>query len=134
MTENNTTGQIEPAEICYNALNETVACVSESASIFDDIEVILLSIGVLLGIAAWAKQKYASMMADGKITLDELTDSIGEAKEKAAEAEEAIKDIETTLESHNVTELKAMLKEAGLSVKGKKADLIARLEAHKGGE
>ena len=124
MTENNTT-----IEECV------IDCVeAASSSLFDDIEVILLSIGVLLGIAAWAKQKYASMMADGKITLDELIDSVGEAKEKAAEAEEAIEDIEKTLESHNVAELKAMLKEAGLSVKGKKADLIARLKAHKGEE
>ena len=124
MLENNTT-----IEECV------VDCVeAASSSLFDDIEVILMAIGVLLGITVWAKQKYASMMADGSISLDELVDSVGEAKEKAAEAEEAIKDIEKTLQSHNVTELKAMLKEAGLSVSGKKADLIARLEAHRNGE
>ena len=39
-----------------------------------------------------------------------------------------------TLDSHNVAELKAMLKEAGLSVSGKKADLVARLEAYKEGQ
>lgn len=127
MQGNNTT-----VEQCLDALNETVACASESSSIFDDIEVILLSIGILLGVAAWAKHKYASMQADGKITLDEVIDSVGEAREKAEEAEEALKAIEDTLNSHNVTELKAMLKEAGLSVKGKKADLVARLAAHKG--
>lgn len=127
MQGNNTT-----TEQCLNALNETVACVSESSSIFDDIEVILLSIGILLGIAAWAKQKYASMMADGKITLDEVIDSVDETREKAEEAEAALKAIEDTLNSHNVAELKVMLKEAGLSIKGKKADLVARLAAHKG--
>ena len=67
MSENNTT-----AEICYNALNETIECVAESSSILDDIEVILLAIAALLGIAAWAKQKYAKMMEDGEITLDEV--------------------------------------------------------------
>lgn len=130
MQENNTT-----TEQCLNALNETVACVSESSSIFDDIEVILLSVAVLLGIAAWAKQKYASLMADGKITLDEVIDSVDETREKAEEAEAALKAIEETLnDSHTVAELKVMLSDAGLSIKGKKADLVARLAAHKSGE
>lgn len=127
---NNTT-----AETCLNALNETIDCIPlETSSLFDDIEVILLAVAALLGIAAWARQKYLSMMADGKITLDEIIDSVGEAKVKAAEAEAEIEKIEKTLASHNVSELKAMLKEAGLSVKGKKADLVARLEAHMDGE
>ena len=127
--ENNTT-----AEVCYNALNETIECVAESSSILDDIEVILLAVAALLGIAAWAKQKYAKMMEDGEITLDEVIDSMGEVKEKVAEAKEEVEKIEKTLDSHNVAELKAMLKEAGLSVSGKKADLVARLEAYKDGE
>ena len=71
-------------------------------------------------------------MEDGEITIDELIDSIGDAKKKAVEAEEAIESIEKTLDSHNVKELKAMLKEAGLSVSGKKADLVARLEEYRG--
>ena len=129
MSENNTT-----AEICYNALNETIECVAESSSILDDIEVILLAIAALLGIAAWAKQKYTKMMEDGEITLDEVIDSMGEVKEKVAEAKEEVEKIEKTLDSHNVAELKAMLREAGLSVSGKKADLVARLEAYKDGE
>ena len=127
--ENNTT-----AEVCYNALNETIECVAESSSILDDIEVILLAVAALLGRAAWAKQKYAKMMEDGEITLDEVIDSMGEVKEKVAEAKEEVEKIEKTLDSHNVAELKAMLKEAGLSVSGKKADLVARLEAYKDGE
>ena len=127
--ENNTT-----AEVCYNALNETIECVAESSSILDDIEVILLAIAALLGIAAWAKQKYAKMMEDGEITLDEVIDSMGEVKEKVAEAKEEVEKIEKPLDSHNVAELKAMLREAGLSVSGKKADLVARLEAYKDGE
>lgn len=127
--ENNTT-----AEVCYNALNETIECVAESSSILDDIEVILLAVAALLGIAAWAKQKYAKMMEDGEITLDEVIDSMGEVKEKVAEAKEEVEKIEKTLDSHNVAELKAMLKKAGLSVSGKKADLVARLEAYKDGE
>jgi len=125
---NNTT-----AETCLNALNETIDCIPiESSSLFDDIEIVLLAVAALLGIAAWGIKKYKTLNADGKITLDELIDSIGEVKEKAAEAKEEVEKIEKTLDSHNVSELKEMLKEAGLSVKGKKADLVARLEAHMG--
>ena len=125
---NNTT-----AETCINALNETIDCLPiESSSLFDDIEIVLLAVAALLGIAAWGIKKYKTLNADGKITLDEIIDSISEVKEKAAEAKEEIEKIEKTLDSHNVSELKEMLKEAGLSVKGKKADLVARLEAHMG--
>ena len=77
-------------------------------------------------------KKYLVLNTDGKITLDELLDSVDEVKEKAEEAKEEIEKIEKTLDSHNVAELKEKLKEAGLSVKGKKADLVARLEAHMG--
>ena len=126
MQGNNTT-TVE--DVCRNALNETVACVSESSSLLDDIEIMLVAVAALLGIAAWAMKKYQTLHADGKITLDEVIDSMGEVKEKAAEAKAELRTIEQTLESRNVAELKAMLKEKGLAVSGKKADLIARLEA-----
>lgn len=122
MTENNTT------------IEECIAdCIeAASSSIFDDIEIILVAVAALLGIGAWAYKKYKILNADGKITLDEVIDSMSEVKEKVAEAKKEVKKIEKTLDSHNVAELKAKLKEAGLSVKGKKADLVARLEAHMG--
>lgn len=130
MSGNNTT-----AETCINALNETIDCIPlDSSSLLDDIEVILLAVAALLGILAWGMKKYKTLNADGKITLDEVIDSMGEVKEKVAEAKEEIEKIEDTLDSHNVAELKAMLKEAGLSVSGKKADLVARLKAHKEGQ
>tara|TARA_R100000700_G_C3179409_1_gene155822 strand:- start:5417 stop:5818 length:402 start_codon:yes stop_codon:yes gene_type:complete len=129
MQGNNTT-VVE--DICRNALNETVACVSESSSLLDDIEVVLVAVAALLGIAAWAMKKYKELSADGSITLDEVIDSMGEVKEKAAEAKAELRTIEDTLESRNVAELKVILKEKGLAVSGKKADLIARIEANMG--
>ena len=123
MQENNTT-----------IIDDCLDCVKESSSLLDDIEVLLVAVAALLGIAAWAYKKYQELNADGKITLDEVIDSMGEVKEKAAEAKAELKTIEDTLESRNVAELKAMLKEKGLAVSGKKADLIARLEASMGDE
>lgn len=127
---NNTT-----AETCLNALNETIDCIPmETSSLFDDIEVLLLAVVALIGIGSLLYKKYLAISADGKITLDELLDSVDDVKEAVEDAEEEIEKIEKTLASHNVSELKAKLKEAGLSVKGKKADLVARLEAHMDGE
>jgi hypothetical protein len=128
MQENNTTVE----EACKNALNETIACISGSSSLLDDIEVILIAILALLGIAAWAMNKYRTLNADGNITLDEIIDSMDEVKEKAAEAKAALETIEETLQSKNVVELKTMLRERGLAVSGRKADLVARLKASMG--
>jgi len=113
-------------------IEDCLDCVSESSSLLDDIEVLLVAGAALLGIAVWALKKYKTLNADGKITLDEIVDSIDDVKEKAAEAKAELKTIEETLDSKNVAELKAMLKEKGLAVNGKKADLIARLEASMG--
>ena len=110
-------------------IEDCLDCVSESSSLLDDIEVLLVAVAALLALAVWARNKYLALNADGKITLDEVIDSMGEVKEKVAEAKAEIKTIEDTLESRNVAELKAMLKEKGLAVSGKKADLIARLKA-----
>ena len=110
-------------------IEDCLDCVSDSSSLLDDIEMILVAVAALLAIGAWAYKKYKELNADGKITLDEIIDSMDEVKEKAEEAKAELKTIEDTLESRNVAELRAMLKEKGLAVSGKKADLIARLKA-----
>lgn len=125
MSGNNTT-----VETCLNALNETIDCIPlDSSSLLDDIEVLLLAVVALAGIAVWGYKKFLALNADGKITLDELLDSVDDVKEKVIEAKAELKTIDETLESRNVAELKEMLKEKGLAVSGKKADLVARLKA-----
>ena len=119
MSENNTT------------IADCVAdCVEASSGLLDDIEMVLVAGGALLALAAWGYQKYKSMMADGKITLDELLEAVDETKDKLEEAEEHLEVLEKAYDKYNVAELKAMLKEKGLPVGGKKADLIARLESN----
>ena len=90
-------------EIKMQANNTTIIedcldCVSESSSLLDDIEVLLVAGAALLGIAVWALKKYKTLNADGKITLDEIVDSIDDVKEKAAEAKAELKTIEETLD------------------------------------
>lgn len=113
-------------------IDDCLDCVSESSSLLDDVEVVLVALAALAGIAVWAYKKYQTLNADGKITLDEIIDSMDEVKEKTAEAKAELKTIDETLESRNVAELKEMLKEKGLAVSGKKADLVARLKASMG--
>ena len=105
-----------------------VDCVESSSGLLDDIEMVLVAGGALLALGAWGYKKYKSMMADGKITLDELLEAVDETKDKLEEAEEHLEVLEKAYDKYNVAELKAMLKEKGLPVGGKKADLIARLE------
>jgi len=125
MSGNNTT-----TETCLNALNETIDCIPlDSSSLLGDIEVILLALVGLAGIGVWLYKKFLVLNADGKITLDEIIDNVDEVKEKLVEAKAELKTLDETLESRNVAELKAMLKEKGLAVSGKKSDLIARLKA-----
>jgi len=113
-------------------IDDCLDCVSESSSLLDDVEIVLVALAALAGIAVWAYKKYQTLNADGKITLDEIIDSMDEVKEKTAEAKAELKTIDETLESRNVAELKEMLKEKGLAVSGKKADLVARLKASMG--
>ena len=105
-----------------------VDCVESSSGLLDDIEMGLVAGGALLALGAWGYKKYKSMMADGKITLDELLEAVDETKDKLEEAEEHLEVLEKAYDKYNVAELKAMLKEKGLPVSGNKADLVARLE------
>ena len=117
MSENNTT------------VADCVAdCVEASSGLLGDIEMVLVAGGALLALAAWGYQKYKAITADGKITLEELLDVVDEAEDKLEEAEEHLEVLEKAYDKYNVAELKAMLKEKGLPVGGKKADLVARLE------
>lgn len=130
MSVNKMSGNNTTAETCLNALNETIDCIPlDSSSLLGDIEVILLALVGLAGIGVWLYKKFLVLNADGKITLDEIIDNVDDVKEKLVEAKAELKTLDETLESRNVAELKRMLKEKGLAVSGKKADLIARLKA-----
>jgi len=130
MSVNKMSGNNTTTETCLNALNETIDCIPlDSSSLLGDIEVILLALVGLAGIGVWLYKKFLVLNADGKITLDEIIDNVDEVKEKLVEAKAELKTLDETLESRNVAELKAMLKEKGLAVSGKKSDLIARLKA-----
>ena len=109
-------------------VDDCLDCISESSSMLDDIEIILVAGAALVGIAVWALKKYKTVMADGELTIDEILSSLNEAEDKIEEAEEQIEVLTDAYDKYKVTELRVMLKEKGLSTKGNKAELIARLE------
>ena len=81
-----------------NSTNETVMecvidCVSEGSSLLDEIEIILVGLVALVGIAAWGYRKYKVMMADGSISLDEIVGSMDDIKDKVKEAEEVVEEV-----------------------------------------
>ena len=50
-----------------------------------DIEVIAGLAVLGIGVAVWGVKKYQSLMADGKITLDEIIDTVDDVADKAKE-------------------------------------------------
>tara|TARA_R110000824_G_scaffold247765_4_gene436841 strand:- start:536 stop:934 length:399 start_codon:yes stop_codon:yes gene_type:complete len=131
MQNNSTNETIEEdvlANLCKDAMNETIDCVVDASSIFDDISIVIGALGILAAIGVWAYKKYQVLNADGKITLDEILDVLDEVEDKAKEVKEQIEVLDKTLDKYKVTELRVMLKEKGLVTKGTKSELIARLE------
>ena len=45
-----------------------------------------------IGVAVWAIKKYQTVMADGKVTLDELIDTVKEGEEKVKETAEVVEE------------------------------------------
>tara|TARA_R100000808_G_C2106833_1_gene122161 strand:+ start:346 stop:540 length:195 start_codon:yes stop_codon:yes gene_type:complete len=50
-----------------------------------DIEVVAGLAVLGIGVAVWGVKKYRAVMADGKITLDELIDTVDDVADKAKE-------------------------------------------------
>lgn len=59
-----------------------------------DIETILIiTAAVAIPTALWLKERYARLMADGKITLDEVIDEVKALGDKAEEVKEQVEEI-----------------------------------------
>ena len=58
-----------------------------------DIEMIAGLAVLGIGVAVWGVKKYQALMADGKITLDEIIDTTEDVADKAKETKEEVKEI-----------------------------------------
>ena len=82
---------------------------------------------ILIGVLLWGLKKYQTMNADGKFTLDEIVDAIGEGAEVGGSALVEIQKITAEMEAKKKAELVNLCKEKGLPTTGTKAELVARL-------
>ena len=58
-----------------------------------DIEMIAGLAVLGIGVAVWGVKKYQAVMADGKITLDEIIDTVDDVADKAKETKEEVDEI-----------------------------------------
>lgn len=84
---------------------------------------IVLYICIAAGLGLGAYKYYKKLMADGKITLDEVLDLVDDVKD-------AVEDLPSLsqIKKMKKDELISLCKDNGLEVSGTKADLISRLE------
>jgi hypothetical protein len=91
-----------------------------------DIEMIILLAAIAVGLGLAGYKAYKKLMADGKITLDEVIDLAGDLKELVDKLPSP-----SVMKKMKKDELIALANENGLAVDGTKADLISRLEEAK---
>ena len=58
-----------------------------------NIETIAALVVLGIGVVVWGVKKYQSLMADDKITLDEIIDTTEDVADKAKETKEEVKEI-----------------------------------------
>ena len=94
-----------------------------------ELELWIAVLAAVLGLTVWGLKKYQKIMADGKVSLDEIIDTLTESESKIDDEKivEAVEDLTTAMDAKKKAELMEMCKEKGLSTSGTKAELIARL-------
>jgi len=91
-----------------------------------DIEMIILLAAIAVGLGLAGYKTYKKLMADGKITLDEVLELAEDLKDLAEKLPSL-----TVMSRMKKGELMALANENGLAVDGTRADLISRMEEAK---
>ena len=91
-----------------------------------DIEMIILLAAIAVGLGLAGYKTYKKLMADGKITLDEVLELAEDLKDLA----EKLPSI-SSMSRMKKGELIALANENGLAVDGTRADLISRIKEAK---
>jgi molybdenum cofactor biosynthesis enzyme len=92
-----------------------------------DLELWIAVLAAVLGLTVWGLKKYQTIMADGKVSLDEIIDTLTESESKIDDVVDAVEDLTAAMDAKKKAELVEMCKEKGLPTSGTKADLISRL-------
>ena len=91
-----------------------------------DTEMIILLAAIAVGLGLAGYKAYKKLMADGKITLDEVMELADDLKELVDKLPSP-----SAMKKMKKDELIALANDNGLAVDGTKADLISRLEEAK---
>tara|TARA_R110000822_G_scaffold27401_14_gene81870 strand:- start:508 stop:813 length:306 start_codon:yes stop_codon:yes gene_type:complete len=91
-----------------------------------DTEMIILLAAIAVGLGLAGYKAYKKLMADGKITLDEVIDLAEDIKDLAEKLPSL-----TVMSRMKKGELMALANENGLAVDGTRADLISRIKEAK---
>tara|TARA_R110002167_G_scaffold198873_1_gene402028 strand:+ start:129 stop:437 length:309 start_codon:yes stop_codon:yes gene_type:complete len=91
-----------------------------------DIEMIILLAAIAVGLGLAGYKTYKKLMADGKITLDEVLELAEDLKDLAEKLPSL-----TVMSRMKKGELMALANDNGLAVDGTRADLISRMEEAK---
>tara|TARA_R110001606_G_scaffold22503_5_gene77210 strand:- start:384 stop:692 length:309 start_codon:yes stop_codon:yes gene_type:complete len=94
--------------------------------IYMDTEMIILLAAIAVGLGLAAYKTYKKLMADGKITLDEVMDLAEDLKDLT----EKLPSI-SSMSRMKKGELMALANDNGLAVDGTRADLISRMKEAK---
>tara|TARA_R110002020_G_scaffold158126_9_gene341173 strand:- start:603 stop:938 length:336 start_codon:yes stop_codon:yes gene_type:complete len=92
-----------------------------------EMELWIVALAAILGLVVWGLKKYKTIMADGKISLDEVIDTLTESESKIDDVADAVEDVVDGMEAKKKAELVELCKAKGLPTSGTKAELIARL-------
>jgi molybdenum cofactor biosynthesis enzyme len=92
-----------------------------------ELELWIAVLVAVLGLTVWGLKKYQKIMADGKVSLDEIIDTLTESESKIDDVVEAVDEVTSAMDAKKKAELIEMCKEKGLSTSGTKAELVARL-------
>ena len=92
-----------------------------------EMELWIAALAATLALVVWGLKKYKTIMADGKISLDEVIDTLTESESKIDDVADAVESVADAMEAKKKAELIELCKEKGLSTSGTKAELIARL-------
>lgn len=88
-----------------------------------DIDMMIIYATIGAGVCLAAYKLYKKIMADGKVTIDEIVDLVGDLGDIAKTLPSSSK-----LKQMKKAELIALCEENGLEIDGVKADLLARLD------
>ena len=69
-----------------------------------DLELWIAVLAAVLGLTVWGLKKYQKIMADGKVSLDEIIDTLTESESKIDDVVDAVEDLTAAMDAKKKAE------------------------------